>query len=226
MKLTTQSELWAAYAAGETSPGLSLLCATQVSIDAEGASFVALAEEVAGRALRDEPAQAGATMDLEAMMARLAEPEPEPSPESSTPTTSSATSQGADASMPAVLRAAVGCGFDAIPWKFRLPGLSEHILADFQVEKVSLLRGKPGARIPQHTHRGVEATLVLGGALQDGERVLRRGDVSLCGAEHDHHPQVAGDEMCYCLIVVDGGLRFTGAWGPALNLFGDGRPRG
>ena len=214
--MSTQSELLAAYAAGETSPGLSLLCATQLSIDPQGAAFVSMAEEVAGQALRDESPEA--VMDLDAMMARLDEPESEPGPLRAAP---AAGPPGA--TLPSVLRSMAGGDVDDVPWRFRLPGLSEHVVADYSGEKVSLIRGRPGARVPQHTHRGVEATLVLKGALKDGERVLGRGDVSVCGDEHDHHPQVVGDGVCYCLIVVDGGLRFTGTLGRALNLFNDGR---
>lgn len=216
MPVSTQTELLAAYAAGETSPGLSLLCAAQLSIDPEGASFVSMAEEVAGRALREEQSAASAPMNVDAMMARLDEAYDEQC--------AHAPAAAPNSPFPAVLREVVGGDADDVPWRFRLPGLSEHMLADFDGEKVSLLRGKPGSRVPQHTHRGVEATLVLQGALQDGDRVLERGDFSVCGAEHDHRPQVVGDGVCYCLIVVDGGLRFTGTFGRALNLFNEDRP--
>ena len=210
MTVSTQAELLAAYAVGETSPGLSLLCASQISIDPGVAAFVSLAEEIAGAALRSEASDA--SMDFDAMMARLDDDAPLAGPDA-------AATVAGDPVFPQVLQSAAGGGAEDVPWRFRLPGLSEHVFPEFGDEKVSLLRGKPGSRVPQHTHRGVEATLVLQGALKDGERVLRRGDVSVCGTEHDHHPEVVGEEICYCLIVVDGKLHFTGRFGRALNLF-------
>lgn len=222
MTLTTRSELLAAYAAGETSPGLSLLCAAQTSIDASSVAFVTMAEEIAGAALRGDAPPPLAAMDREAMLARLDEPETAAETVSAPPPGASAPGSP----FPSVLRDALGGDVGDIAWRFRMPGLHEHILAGFEGEKVSLLSARPGVRVPQHTHRGMEATLVLQGELKDDDGVLRRGDVSICTDAHDHQPEIVGAETCYCLIVVDGGLRFTGTFGPALNLFQSSRPRG
>ncbi|MEM9723923.1 MAG: cupin domain-containing protein [Pseudomonadota bacterium] len=217
MTLASETELLTAYAAGETSPGLSLLCATQLSHDPRNREFVAMAEEVAGEALRLAPV-GDVTMSLDSLLTRLDEAE-------HAPATRSEASAPSTMTFPTVLQEAIGCAEDEIPWRFRLPGISEHVLNGFDGERVSLMRARPGARVPQHTHRGVEATLVLAGAMKDDRRVLTKGDIALCGSDHDHHPEIIGEETCYCLIVVDGGLRFTGALGRALNLFSDGRGR-
>ncbi|MEM1278322.1 MAG: cupin domain-containing protein, partial [Pseudomonadota bacterium] len=116
---------------------------------------------------------------------------------------------------------AVGMDFEDIQWKFRLPGVSEYELEGFAGEKVSILRARPGAAIPQHTHHGREATLVLAGALQDGGEVFRPGDLALNDEDDDHRPQIIGDEVCYCLIVMDGDLHFTGTFSRALNFLAD-----
>lgn len=209
----TQSELLSAYAAGETSPGLSLLCAAQTATNPQARAFVAMAEEVAGAALKAEaPSDAAApAMDLDALLARLDDAAP-PAPRATLPK--------ADGPLPAPVAAIAG-PFAQLSWSFRLPGVSENVIEGFGEEKVSLLRARAGARVPDHTHRGLEATLVLAGQLQDGARVLARGDLSLSGAEHHHHPQAVGEETCYCLIVMNGGLRFTGMLGRALNIFTD-----
>lgn len=213
----TQTDLLAAYAAGETSPGMSLLCATQVATNDEARAFVAMAEAVAGAALRDDPESApvnGAApaMCASAMLARLDEPAPAP--------VSAPAHCAIDDPLPRALRAAAG-PLDEISWGFRLPGVSEYALEGFAPEKVSLMRVRSGTRIPEHTHRGLEATLILGGAMQDGDRLLQRGDLALSGEEHHHHPRAIGEETCYCLVVVDGGLRFTGMFTQALNIFSD-----
>lgn len=223
--VSTRSELLSAYAAGQTTPGLSLLCASHLSVRPEAQAFVAAAEEFAGAGLRDlDTTDARMGMDRSALLARL-DAEDDGAASSDAPTFSRTDKADAHRDgptpclMPDVLRRAVGASLDEVPWRFRLPGISHHVLADFDDEKVSLLKARPGSGVPTHTHRGLEATLVLSGAMRDGDAVLTRGDIALCDASHDHHPEIIGDETCYCLIVVDGALRFTGAFGRALNLF-------
>lgn len=112
---------------------------------------------------------------------------------------------------------AIGTTFDRIPWRRRLGGLHEHVLTAFEGERVSLLRARPGVRIPHHTHSGAEVTLVLSGALKDDGVVMTAGDLSLCGPEDDHHPEIIGNEVCYCLVVVEGALRFRTGFAQAFR---------
>jgi putative transcriptional regulator len=88
-------------------------------------------------------------------------------------------------------------------------------------ERVSLLRVRPGAGVPAHTHTGEEATLVLGGTLCDRDRVFGVGDVAVATPQDDHHPAAGQGEDCVCLAVIGGGVRFTGAFARALNLFAE-----
>jgi putative transcriptional regulator len=120
--------------------------------------------------------------------------------------------------LPAPLRARLGCGAEAIRWNFRLPGLSEYRMEGFGNEAVSMIRARPGVRIPAHTHSGEEATLILAGQMRDGERVFARGDVACADEDDDHRPEIIGSETCLCLVVLSGKLRFTGPFGRALNL--------
>ena len=39
--------------------------------------------------------------------------------------------------------------------------------------------------------------------------------------EDDHRPKILGDETCYCLIVQQGSLHFTGRFSRVLNLLGE-----
>lgn len=220
MDLATREELLSAYSAGTTSPGLSLLCAAHLTLSPEGRSFVSGLEEWGGALMRDGAADAQEPgPSLEAMLALI-------DAEEAAQTPAAAVSDGDAPRLDAgpltgPVARAVGRDFGDIPWRFRLPGISEHVMAGFDQEKVSLLRARPGSRVLGHTHVGFEATLVLTGCMKDGDRELTRGDVALCGPEHDHHPEIIGDEVCYCLIVVDGALRFTGRFTRALNLFAE-----
>ncbi|MCI4663643.1 MAG: cupin domain-containing protein [Neomegalonema sp.] len=218
----SQQELLEAYAAGETSPGLSLLCAAHLTLAPAGRGYVSALEELGGALLRDSPIEAdetgSSTMSFDELLAEIdAEDAARPDP---------VATHGAGGALdagplPLPVARAVGRSFHSIPWKFRLPSISEHIISDANGEKISLMRARPGGRVPDHTHSGDEATLVLTGAMRDGERMLTSGDIALCGPEHDHHPEIIGDEICYCLIVVSGKLRFNGPIGRALNLFAE-----
>lgn len=121
--------------------------------------------------------------------------------------------------LPMPVRQAAGQKLDDLDWKFRMPGLHEAVLDGYEGEQVSLMRIRPGTGVWHHTHDGQEATLILQGEMEDQGQVFRRGDVALADHNDDHHPKVIGDEICYCLVVLAGNLRFTGPVGRALNLF-------
>ena len=120
--------------------------------------------------------------------------------------------------MPIMINNFVGKTSSDINWRFRLPGISDYQISKNNGEEISLLKAEPGAKIFQHTHDGEEATLVLSGALQDGETILRAGDVSVVNEQHTHNPAIIGDESCLCLIVMSGKVKFTGRFTRAINF--------
>ena len=120
--------------------------------------------------------------------------------------------------MPTMINNFVGKSSNEINWRFRLPGISDYPISSNNGEEISLLKAEPGAKIFQHTHEGEEATLVLSGVLQDGEKILRAGDVSVVNEDHTHNPAIIGDEPCVCLIVMSGKVKFTGRFTRAINF--------
>ena len=120
--------------------------------------------------------------------------------------------------MPNMINNLVGKTSDEIPWRFRLPGISDYQISNDNGEEISLLKAEPGTKIFQHTHEGQEATLVLSGALQDGEKIMEAGDVSMVDETHTHNPSIIGTEPCICLIVMSGKVKFTGRFTRAFNL--------
>lgn len=200
-------EVIADYARGDASPGLSLLVAAQSTLDPATRRRVAAYEGLGGALIAAEDPQPLGDAVFERLLARLDEAEgvaPEP--------------PAADeiAPLPRPVLEALG---PSARWRFRMPGVAEAELAGGEGEQVSVLRARPGVRIPQHTHKGREFTLVLAGALRDGEDIYRPGDLEIADAADDHRPEVHGRETCYCLIVLEGGLHFTGRFSRALNLF-------
>ncbi len=205
------SDLLAGYADGSLSEGMSLLVASHLTFSAEARRQVAEIECIGGVLLREGDSVPPAPECLARALARIgSEDSPEVEP-----------CCAGDAAMPlpAPLRARLGVGGEAIRWRFLLPGLSEYRLDGFEGEEVRLLRARPGMRILQHTHVGEEATLILAGRMQDGARVYGPGEIALADATDDHHPEILGPEVCICLVVLSGPMRFTGRVGRALNLF-------
>ncbi len=199
----------AAFASGALSEGMGLLVASHLALCPACRSQVAAREAICGALLRDGDEAPPAPGCLAGALARI---------EASAPVAAVLPVEAAGATLPAPIRARTGDDAGDLRWRFLLPGLSEHRLKGFEGEDVRLLRARPGVRVPNHTHLGDEATLVLAGRMRDGDRVFARGDVALASRTDEHRPEIVGDEACVCLIVLTGRLRFTGPFGRVLNL--------
>ena len=210
-------EMLADFAAGATPPAVSLLMAAHLTQAPESRARVRAYEEACGALLRDEAPEPVSEDGFNAVMAMIGADAPEPA----------AVRAAADAvqagPIPRPVLDQIGLGFDEIPWKFRLPGVSVYdidIGADGD-QKVSLLRARPGSTVPQHTHKGIELTLVMQGVMLDNGIEYRAGDVAVNTEDDDHRPKILGDEICYCLIVQQGDLHFTGRFSRILNYIGE-----
>lgn len=204
-------EMLAAYATGAATPGIALLVASHLTYAPESRRKVAAFEALGGALLAEEKPADLPGSSLDRALAALDEPAASRDPVAARP----------NGPLPRPVMDAVGKPFEEIRWSFRLPGVSESDIGEFDGEKVSLLRARPGAAIPQHTHEGTELTLVLAGMLEDSGAVFGPGDLAVNTDEHDHKPQILGDKTCYCLVVMDGRMRFTGRFMRALNFLAE-----
>ncbi len=199
-----------AYAAGTAGEGVALLVAAHATWCPACRAEIARIEALGAALMRHEaeaPVTAGA---LEAVLARLDDAPPPPAP-----------AAAPDAILPRPLREALGAGFRDIRWRFVMPGVSRCDVPVAGPEQAMLLRVRPGAGVPAHTHTGEEATLVLSGALSDRGAIYRPGDVSFADGEDDHLPRAEPGADCVCFALMSGSLRFTGRFGRALNLFAE-----
>ncbi|MGG7565803.1 ChrR family anti-sigma-E factor [Rhodovulum sp. DZ06] len=215
-------EILAGYASGALPPGMALLAAAQLTFSPAARARVAAYESVCGALLEDAAPLTVAPPSLDAALAMLdgaAQLPAAAAPDDILPPPGRRAA--ADSVMPACLREALGVDETTAPWSFRLPGLSEAVFDGFEGEEVSMLRARPGAPIFSHTHEGVEATLVLSGALEERGQVYRRGDVALATPEVDHRPRILDEGQCICFVVNTGKLRFTGPFSRALNLLAE-----
>lgn len=206
-------DLLAGYACGATTPGMALLIATHLTQAPEARHRVHEFERIAGVLLAAEPPAELPDTALDRTLAAIERDiAPEAAEQKATPVCGP---------LPRPVAAQIGIDFDLIPWKLRLPGVSTYEFGGFADDDgVVLLRARPGASVPQHTHHGFEATLVMQGRLLDRDVEYLAGDVCVNDEDDDHRPRVVGDETCYCLIVQQGSLHFTGRFSRILNLFG------
>lgn len=113
-------------------------------------------------------------------------------------------------------------GFDLadVPWKTKLPGLKQHMIEhdDDDGSEMSLLWARPGRALPNHTHEGLELTLVLDGDFHDHRGTFARGDVSVADEDLDHRPVAGMSKPCLCLSVLFAPIVLSGS---KMGLLGD-----
>lgn len=83
-------------------------------------------------------------------------------------------------------------------------------VVDMGSARVALQKIKAGAKVPVHTHRGNELTVVLKGGFSDELGVYHAGDYIARDPSHHHSPTALQNEDCICLTVLDAPMRFTG----------------
>lgn len=202
------------YAAGTLSEPVALAVAGHLSFCGRCRKDVARLEAVGGELLDTvEPAPL-ADGALGAVMARLGDFEPVDAP------AAAAVDAETAAVVPEPLLPYLGRGLAHLAWRkvgrmfeeARLPTTTEGL-------KATLMRLKPGAVMPSHTHRGNEYTLVLAGGYSDGGRYFGPGDFDARDPSHVHRPVVDDDEPCLCLVVLDAPLSLTGTLGRFVNPF-------
>jgi len=110
---------------------------------------------------------------------------------------------------------------DSVKWKAAAPGLSQHIIRaeGYRTDALRLLKIMPGTRIPKHTHRGGEFTLILRGAYKDDLGQFGPGDFADLDGENTHAPHAIGDEPCICLIATNAPLHFKSIIAKAAQPF-------
>lgn len=202
-------ELLTAYAAGLLAEPLVLLAATHLSMCGSCRDRERELRAIGGAMLEGEaPARVGDDLQARVLAALDAAP--------AALSRHCARDVG---DVPEPLARYVGPRFDQLKWRSRGPVSEIRLMPDQEGWVTRLLKIRPGATMPDHTHEGLEATLVIRGAFSDCTGRYGPGDVALVQGDLDHSP-VAGDEdTCICLAVTDAPLRLTGSFGRFLNPF-------
>lgn len=208
-------ELLMDYASGATSEPESLMIATHLAYCPNCRAAVRRMEDVGG-ALLDEVAPEAVSEDtLAAVMARI-EGEAVAAP----PGSPRATPAPGSIAVPEPLRGYLGGGLETLPWRRTMRGLDVHEVPTGRPDlKTRLLRIKAGTPMPEHTHHGLEFTLVLSGAYSDTRGRFTRGDIDITDDSVRHSPVAEEGEDCICLTLTQAPLKLTGPLGRLLNPF-------
>lgn len=117
----------------------------------------------------------------------------------------------ASAGMPALLQRLMSGNFTDLVWKKITSSLRISYLKTGDPNfEFALYHIKAGGRIPEHTHRGSEMTLILEGGFSDADGSYHQGDFILREPSDVHAPTAVQSEDCICLAVLDAPLKFTG----------------
>lgn len=88
--------------------------------------------------------------------------------------------------------------------------------------RVNLMYIGEDVRIPQHTHKGTESTLILHGGFSDEDGHYEAGDYLVKDASVKHSPFTKAGEDCLCLTVLTEPMVFTQGVARLFNRFGKG----
>ena len=197
-------DLILAYGTGELDEATSLLVATHMALCPTCRAALEAAETMGGVLLEDLPEVEVGETEFDAIMTRIDRIE------LPAPTDSQSKLRKAPV-LPRPLRDYASGDVDTIKWggvggsvrQFLLPiGSSE--------AKARLLKIPAGAKVPEHSHGGLELTLVLSGSFYDDGAWFRRGDVEEADATIEHQPVAGPEGPCICLAVTHAPLRFRG----------------
>lgn len=94
-------------------------------------------------------------------------------------------------------------------WKTLGMGVRQDILSADKHGSVRLLYIPPGQAVPDHSHNGLELTLVLQGSFSDDTGRFGVGDLEIADETLEHTPIADEGEPCICLAATDARLRFN-----------------
>jgi len=195
-------ELILAYGTGELDEATSLLVATHMALCPRCRASLEITEAMGGVALDCIPEADLDESEVDNLLGRI---------DNLVAPTPSAVLRKPDRPpvLPQPLRDYAGGDVDDIRWRGLGKGVRQlRLAAGSSGAKARLLWIPAGAKIPEHSHGGLELTLVLDGSFYDQNAWFRRGDVEEADATVEHQPVAGPEKPCICLAVTDAPLRF------------------
>ncbi|WP_096087812.1 ChrR family anti-sigma-E factor [Agaribacterium haliotis] len=105
-----------------------------------------------------------------------------------------------------------------LQWQRITPSLKQARLLSGQNKfEVCLHQIRRGGKVPEHDHRGREATVVLRGMFSDELGCYNVGDFVWREPGQSHKPAAAHDQDCLCLSMVEAPVQLNGLLGKIIN---------
>lgn len=184
----------AAYASGNLPHQFAMVVASHISLCAECRAALG-AHQAAGGAVLESTSSVALSENLKSnLMALLDEPTiPEPV-------------YDAKGIYPGpIMQALKG---KPLRWKSLGMGVKQSLLSESESGSTRLLYIPAGQAVPDHTHNGLELTLVLQGSFSDETGRFGVGDVEIGDQDLEHTPVADAGDACICLAATDAPLQF------------------
>lgn len=94
-------------------------------------------------------------------------------------------------------------------WRRLGMGVQQDVLYRDTEGAVRLLYIPGGQAVPEHSHNGLEMTLVLQGSFSDATGAFGVGDLEIADQDLEHIPVADPGPPCICLAATDARLRFN-----------------
>lgn len=187
------------YASGAMGPAQSMVIATHVHACPACRAQVEAAEAMGGALLESLPDAGLSSGALDRALAAIEQPEPE------MPPARAQAPQPADwIKVPPEVAEAARRKRWVAPGVWIAPIYADDRGRPLKGQPLSyLLRVGAGMRMPEHTHKGCELTIILKGAFADGDSLFRPGDLAETNDDIQHSPHITGDGECVCLVACD-----------------------
>lgn len=215
------NELLCAYASGSLDQPVRLLIATHLGFCRKCQRLVRGVEELAGSVFATattETVSDSLLNDCLTKISRLGTPVVQNTSEK-TSETSVLSTQAYDKDIPLPLKSKLPDKLEALPWhKLLNKNVREYRLGYEDGWRYGLIHMKAKEKLPRHSHRGIEATLVLRGQFMDEEGLYQPGDFVMCDQTNTHQPHIGSDD-CLCLYALNAPLQFKGALMRFVNPF-------
>ena len=197
IKHHVSDDLMMAYASGNLPEAFSVAVAAHISMCDECRTAMESYDAIGGALLENQTNIGVGPDSLQRTLDKIAATEPVKKG-----------SRPVNSNVPAPLSDYVGFNLDSIDWQPIGMGVKQSILETSSEATARLLYIPPGTAMPDHSHSGIEMTLVLRGAFADESEYFAEGDVEIADGSTNHTPVAADGSPCICLAVTEAPLKF------------------
>lgn len=199
------------FASGSISSAMSIAVATHLHYCKACQAQVRTAEAAASALFESQAPEQSVGLDFDSLMAKIDNGE---QPQIVKPAKVKARR------FPAVVEKLIDGEVNALNWSSPMKNLhTTSLMKDENGFIVGLHHMQAGGRVPAHTHRGNEISVVIEGGFSDELGTYDAGDFIHLDGKHNHSPLAHADGDCWLLTIVEAPVKLTGPFGWIINPF-------